>query len=727
MADNKTLIDRLHDHMPKIYSTRSNPNWKAIVEAIGQGDQNLSELIQEVRQQFFISTASRPYLDRLAANLKVSRPKFVGMDDPTFREYIPILAYQPKQVKIVLDKLLDVFFFKDATTAFIQSQSAAPFSLKDGWKLEYKVDGIYDELINFTANDFADISNTTVDEVIGVINKQAQHSFAIKFDDRVNKKTFIRLFTNTIGSKGSIELVGGRSNCAFRFQGFNDIAGSGNNTVWDITKVGDTMRFTHTSGQSPNLSQIKIGDVAVIDIPGNEGSFVVDSVDAGTGVFTFKNLFGTTMTHDHSVFPDTKVAFFTPEKIVVFNNDTRAVIWEVSPGEIIVEMPASPPVVRRSLIGSAHINGLVSSITNKDSDTTLTLDDASDWPETGGQFVIQPVEEIQTHIVTPSEDFTFSRQFNTRFDIYNKYAYTSRVGNQLLGITPDLPIVSKLYEPAIISGSRDNNNLATVITAIPHEFKVDDVFTVSDTVNTVDIDPTINLTVSLDGTFIVKEVISPTSFSYISTGDEGASTGGVARLEKLGMANSGSLAYLTTARIDTGIYGPYLWDQKAPFVLSSLTAKSQDEIKAGSIVKTLTISTPNNIPNVEGFMIFSYGTENQEGPVRYLYKPSEDVLQLDPAYVFKNNHEIGAGLTIIRRRGAHIMSGLGTEYAGYITDPGVARETLQELMREVKSVGVFLKFLIRYPNQLFSALDVYRSCDSELYPVSQEDAAQCNL
>ena len=75
MADNKNKIDRIHDEMPRYFRTRSNPNWKALVETLGESDQKLADLVEEVRKQFFVKTASRPYIDRLGAN--VSRITFL--------------------------------------------------------------------------------------------------------------------------------------------------------------------------------------------------------------------------------------------------------------------------------------------------------------------------------------------------------------------------------------------------------------------------------------------------------------------------------------------------------------------------------------------------------------------------------------------------------------------------------------------------------------------------
>lgn len=839
MANNVGGSDKIHKRIPKIYNSRTNPNWKAIIEALGERDDELIRLLQDVRKQFFVSTASRPYLDRLGANFKVSRPRFVGMDDPTFRKFVPVVAYQPKQVKLVMDLLLDLFFFKEATTAFTQSSASEPFALKDGWKLEYIVDDINREEIVFSNSDFVDINNITADELVAAINRQTENSFAIVFDDRILKQKFIRIFSNTVGSKGSIEISGGLANLSLKFQGYIDGAGSGANTTWNITKVGDTVTFEHTGGVSPNLQSILAGDLAIIDIPGNEGVFTVESVDIGTNTFTITNLFGTPMVFDHSTDPDSSLKFMNAEKIVVFKNNSRAVVWEVSPGEIIVEMPASPPVVRRSLIGSAHINGLVSNVDTVIDENSLALVNAEDWPTAGGQFVLREQKRILTHIETDTEDLVLTKDFNnTRFDKANSFSYTTRVGNSLLGVTPDLPMPAALHESTIVTATRTGSEVE-VVTDAPHDFKVGDnvgiinsagdvitegimvsilttdsdidvamktaaiintipfftatslgpVVTVTDNnttdvIDAADVDTGATVTViqqgvsgllpeitevdmtgitgavldvagvgrhwtintegddvryhiwyrvedglaqenpavtPVNGSHIITSVDTTTTFTFESAGAPGISYGGTAKVERFGISEAGTQAFLTTANTSTGILGPYMWDDNATFVLSSFTSNIQEDIKAGNSVKTLLIDEPNNIPNQEGFVIFGFGTESEEGPVRYLFKPTDGSIQIDPAYVFKNNHDSGASITAIRRRGAHVMSGLGLELAPYITDPAAARDVLQDLMLEVKSVGIFIEFLIRFPNQLYATLDVYGSGSDTLHPVSEED------
>lgn len=701
MASNKTAVDKIHDRMNKAFKTRVNPNWKAIIEAIGENDQDVADLIAEVRRQFFINSATRPYIDRLGSNMKVTRPKIVGMDDTTFRRYIPILAYQPKQVKQIFDQLLDVFFFKEATTAFVESDAYEPFFLKDGWELTYTLDGMNTENIIFNASSFTDIENATAEDVVAVINRQAKYSFAVVFDDRIAKRKKVRIFTTTVGSKGSVEIFGGRANISLKIGGIISGAGSGNTTQWNISKIGDTVTFAVVGGAAVNLDLVQAGDVAIIDIPDNNGSFVVEYVDLATNSFTFRNLFGVPMIFDHGSNPGYFVQFLRPSRSVVWTRNNRAAVWEVSPGEIIVEMPATPPVVRRELKGSAHLNGMVAKMTGRTSDTSIELDDASEWP-VAGQFTLAPVQEVLHHVVTTLEDTVTTTQVDGRFDSVNlHFSYSGKSGNILTGISPPLPQDGKFIEVGITSISRASD-LVTVNTTSPHLLKSGVSIAVYDT------------TTSMDGTWMVAEILGPNTFTYWSLGVDETASAGEIRMEKLGLADSGSTVYLTSALLNTGIIGPYLWDPQAAFVLSGYTAKLTNEINAGTVVLNLQVATPNFIPNEQGFLIFDYGLETQEGPVRYLYKASDSTISLDPAYVFQYTHGVGSTIVAIRRKGAQVMSGLGKEYAFYISDPSGARVVLQDLIRQVKSVGVFLRFIVRYPELFYSDLDTYSKTDTPL-------------
>jgi hypothetical protein len=705
MAEAKNRIDSLHDQMPAVYNTRNNANWSAIIEALGSSDEEIMQLIQSVREQFFVKTAKRPYLDRLGTANLVQRPRFIGMDDSVFRKFIPVVAYSPKQVKLILDELLDVFFFKDSTTSFAMTKQFEPFVLQDGWELEYEIDSYMKERIEFREEEFNDMSNATANEIVAAINRQSSNSYAIAFEDNLTKKINIRIFTNTVGSKGAVKVVGGKANIGLRFDGFNDDAGAGGNSEWEITKVGDTVKMRYTNvGNSPKIETLNIGDVVIITRPGNEGSFVINEVNVIDNYIIFTNLLATnndTFTQS----PTNDVRFFTPVKNNVFLKDRRAVVWEVRPGEIIVEMPPSPPIVKRNRKGAAHINGIQSKVqAYSKSLSNITLDKPDEFPTGGGQFFFIPENEIQTYF--PNDGDTTYFKYNSRLcSDMPVYTYSSRVGNLIQGVSPQLPEAASLNQFLLTSANRDTNNTLTITTAVANNYGVGDFIIIEGVTLGAGSGATTN------GTWKVTEVLSSTQLKAYSFGGmhgDRISTGGTVRMEKAAFSTSGGIVLMRSSKLEPRKLGPYLWNEDSDFILSSFTGNLAAEINAGSTQKNIYISS-NNIPNESGQLIFNFGTERQEGPVRFFSKPSGSVVTIDPSYVFENTHNVGDSVTVIRRRGGMTFKSYGDERAPYITDPAAAREVLKELMQRVKSVGIFINFIVRYPEQYYATIDVYKS------------------
>jgi len=829
MANNITKVDQIHNLMPAHYNTRNNPNWNALITALGQSDQNVAGLISAIKNQFFIATASGTYLNNLAANDGVSRPAGTGMTDTTFKQFIPVMAYQPKQVKLIIDQLLNIFFAKETTTAYVESGQPSPYSLEDGWELQYTVDGVNSELLYFHTTDFTNITAATSVEIAAAINRQAQFSNAESYYDNPSKNYYVKIFSNTVGSKGSIQIVGGRANIALQFNGFVTTAGNGTNTEWTVTKVGDKVTFQYVGGLSPELNQVKVGNVFISLLPGNVGSFPITKLDLSDNSFVITNLFGTPGTYTQTSATQTK--FFVPNKYVVYTQDVRAVTWEVTPGEVIIEMPATPPVVKRSLIGAAHINGSESVVTATNSPTSITVLNASQFP-LSGTFWLQEEEEIITRYVTPTQNVKSINTFNTRLQGRPiEYTYASRLvlettgntiagsnlitnvastvglaagqgvfmpgvpsyalitsiagnvitidhpavadgtetpiqfaGNTLSGITPDLPTLATLNENTLTSLVR-SGNAVTATTSAPHNYNVGETVAIygssgivsqTSTATTTNGLPTItsvspvgtvapgeivvgvnipldtlvenvvgttvtmtqNATGSgsetvtfnenLNGAFVITSITNNT-FTYNSIGMNGSVIiPGTARVDSIGMAPTNSLVIITAALpvSFTRITGPYVWDLSAPFVLSDNIATLTENIQAGQTIPLLNLSQ-NTIPAQGGFVIFDYGLNTQEGPVKYLYAPNNTAIVIDPSYIFEYSHANGSTVVSIDNTGPHVMSGIGTEYPPYITDPGVVRVTLEDLIESVASSGIFIDFLVRYPQQLYSLFPVY--------------------
>jgi len=58
-------------------------------------------------------------------------------------------------------------------------------------------------------------------------------------------------------------------------------------------------------------------------------------------------------------------------------------------------------------------------------------------------------------------------------------------------------------------------------------------------------------------------------------------------------------------------------------------------------------SDTSDFPDQESYIVLDFGTDNQEGPIRVLGRPSTGSLLIDPSYRFKKTHEVGADITLI--------------------------------------------------------------------------------
>jgi hypothetical protein len=439
--------------------------------------------------------------------------------------------------------------------------------------------------------------------------------------------------------------------------------------------------------------------------------------------------------------------------------------WETSPGEMVVEMPTSPPVVKRSLKGSFHLNGTFSLMVNRDSDSSITVEDASSFPKSGS-FYLEKTEEILTKI---SEELVVSRTQDSRNNGERvKYDYLSReecvalgdvdigstkinnltlttgiaagqsvfgdgiergttvvavnedsvtlskpttksliksefsfCGNTLYNVSPPLPAPASLNERNLLTLKRQFNEVECQTDGV-HGYKVGENIIVSGAPE---------MEHSINGSYTITEIQGDSALKFKNFGpntDTLIAESAKVRVERAGLANSGSKVVLVGALSQerTGIRGSYAWDLAAPFVLSSSKAKTLGSIPAGKVVRLLEVSS-NSIPDSGGFVIFNYGKSSQEGPVRYLYKPTSTTLAIDPSYVFQKSHSTDSTVTYISTKGPHRMGGSASEYPPYITDPSEARVILQELIKSVKSAGIFVNFLVRYPEQLYATLDVY--------------------
>lgn len=146
------------------------------------------------------------------------------------------------------------------------------------------------------------------------------------------------------------------------------------------------------------------------------------------------------------------------------------------------------------------------------------------------------------------------------------------------------------------------------------------------------------------------------------------------------------------------------------YTVTQKVATLQQAVMAGSVVPTLTVSGADDIDNAPGYLIFDWGKNNEEQPVRYIGRPNANTLLIDPSHVFTKSHAIGEqiNLLVFDLKPA-VPRTAGDDLAIYLTSPSDAREIVQTILRNLAAAGVIVTFVILAPDYAYLSTNPYAS------------------
>lgn len=145
--------------------------------------------------------------------------------------------------------------------------------------------------------------------------------------------------------------------------------------------------------------------------------------------------------------------------------------------------------------------------------------------------------------------------------------------------------------------------------------------------------------------------------------------------------------------------GPYMYDTSQPFTVSNIgTTLAQD--LDGTMQRVITVADSSQFPDEQGNLILGYGTQEQEGPIPYIARPSSNTLLISPAYNIKNFHPNGSDVALVSEKASPDISRDGLDYPFYITDVVSGRIYAQDLINSVAATGINIVFTILYPNDI---------------------------
>lgn len=145
--------------------------------------------------------------------------------------------------------------------------------------------------------------------------------------------------------------------------------------------------------------------------------------------------------------------------------------------------------------------------------------------------------------------------------------------------------------------------------------------------------------------------------------------------------------------------GPYMYDLGQPFTVSNIgTTLTQD--LDGTDPRIITVADASQFPDEQGFLVLGYGTQEQEGPIPYISRPSSGTLLISPAYTVQKFHANGSDVALVSAKSSADVSRDGLDYPFYITDVVSGRQYAQDLINSVVALGVTIVFTILYPNDI---------------------------
>ena len=332
-------FDRLVKTLPSFYRAEVNTLIKGLLKAWGISDDHVTAQIVEAKNQLFVDTSEGTFLDRNANNYGVERTPELGVSDGDFRKLVPILSTFPKQVRGTIISLFDVFWGPGFTRANINSGNienydfGAPtsltgtFAFRTGSKLVKGTGtlfttelalGEYIRPSTSTDRSFARVSRIISDTELELSFAWEDSNIALVSGV---KKDVLTLTYNTDGKTDDERVV------RFSPNAFADV------TAITAQEIADFIN------NSPEHSEFITGSVFLDPLSGNKLNIRT----------TTPGLQGAVQITGGTANVPTILNFDLTEK-----SDIRAAVYELNPNEVVVQIPSTVPILRRTLRGSAH-------------------------------------------------------------------------------------------------------------------------------------------------------------------------------------------------------------------------------------------------------------------------------------------------------------------------------------------------------------------------------------
>jgi len=196
--------------------------------------------------------------------------------------------------------------------------------------------------------------------------------------------------------------------------------------------------------------------------------------------------------------------------------------------------------------------------------------------------------------------------------------------------------------------------------------------------------------------------VTPTTVSYAETASDQASITVVGSVSQDWSTEAGLTRVGATAQA-VNDPGPYVFDPKAGAAITATESTLTTALFANQNYEEVELDDTGGIgsvfPDAEGYVVFSFGTDVQTRPVKYLnrYKssPTTVKLTLDYSYRFISDHPVGSKVALLSQKEPYAP--MASKGSSYITSSSTGRLAAAAATEEALASGVTPNITVVYP------------------------------
>lgn len=145
--------------------------------------------------------------------------------------------------------------------------------------------------------------------------------------------------------------------------------------------------------------------------------------------------------------------------------------------------------------------------------------------------------------------------------------------------------------------------------------------------------------------------------------------------------------------------------------ITGQSCNSQQTVSKQTTLTSVAVDDNTDFLLPTGEVVFGFGTDLQEGPIKYRGIPNKNTVLLDPAYVFKNDHAPGTTINVVATDKPYVPRTNGQDLAIYLTSPSGAREIVQGILASLAAEGIIVTFQVLAPKYKYLIDNPYLSTD----------------